>query len=96
MTIEDLPYVKTVDGIEYYRFTPRIGKWYYDNYPGYKRHSLSHNIRMLIEYLEGGYEIFYMANSGGGTRIPSCCQRWSKATLLTKGRYCNWTYLGGT
>lgn len=60
MTLNDLPYVKTVDGIEYYRFKPTIGKWYYENYPGYVKHSFSHNIRMLIEYLEGGYEIFYM------------------------------------
>ena len=69
MIRNDLLYVKTVDGIEYYNFKPTIGKWYYKNYPGYTKHSLSHNIRMFIEYLEGGYEIFYMVRAGEGGGI---------------------------
>lgn len=64
MIMNDLTYVKTVDEIEYYRFKPKFGKWYYKNYSGYRKHSLPHNVRMTIEYLEGGYEIFYMIQGG--------------------------------
>lgn len=66
MSRNELTFVKTIHDIDCYWFKPKIGKWYYTDYAGYKKHSLSHNFRMLLEYLEGGYEILYMYNSSLG------------------------------
>lgn len=60
---EQLVFVKEIDGISYYFFEPRIGKWYYTDYPEYKKHTILHNFRMFLEYVQVGYKIIYMMES---------------------------------
>lgn len=64
MNHSELKFIKEIDGIGYYLFKPTFGHWYFKDYPNYKKHSLSHGLRMMLEYLEGGYSIYYMIQTG--------------------------------
>ena len=58
---KELKYLKTIDGIDFYLFQPKWFRWYYRKYPEYERITVAHFIRMMIEYLESGYSIYYLA-----------------------------------
>ena len=63
-----LHYLKTIDGIEYYRFSPSLFKQYEACYspeetPHYWKRPI-HRVRMLIEYLKTNYNVIYMQSDG--------------------------------
>ena len=58
--MNQLSFVKEIEGISYYRFIPSFGKWYYTDYPEYNPPTFSHAVRMCLEYIQAGYEIIYM------------------------------------
>ena len=79
-----LHYLKTIDGIEYYRFFPTLFKQYEACYspeetPPYWKRPV-HRVRMLIEHLTVHYQVIYMKREGkvvghhvvarGGGRLP--------------------------
>ena len=94
MDIKDLKFIKSVDGIEYFLYKPRLGKWYFTGYPGYSKHSIPHKFRMLIEFLEGGYEIFYMYKNGRVLGYILVARGGKTSPVFYKKRYCAWTNLG--
>ena len=56
------------DGIEFYRYSPTLFRPYYTDYPKkdhppYERRAI-HQIRMMTEYLRGGYQVIYMVRGG--------------------------------
>ena len=70
LNISELKYIKNVDGMDYYQFTPTLGHWFFENWTGFQedkeKHSKKQRIRMLIEWLWGGYHIYY---AGQGEKI---------------------------
>lgn len=79
-----LRYLKTVDGLDYYRFTPSLFKQYEACYsaeerPPYWKRPI-HRIRMMIEHLSSRYFVIYVQKDGrpvghhvvarGGGRLP--------------------------
>ncbi len=52
------------DNIEFYKYSPSLFKPYYMDYPiqnhPYYEHRIVHKIRMILEYIRGGYNVFYM------------------------------------
>ena len=62
-----LRFYKTINGIDYYLFKPSFAHWYFQEWEGYKedkrKQTLSHWLRMCLEYLEGGYQIFYASEN---------------------------------
>lgn len=57
-------YVGTYSNIDFYKYTPTIFHPYYmaypqENHPHYEKH-LAHKIRMMLEYIRGGYSVYYM------------------------------------
>lgn len=52
--------IKEIDGIRYYKYTPSLFRYYIGGYPEYKPTTISHFIRMTIEYLQGGFRVYYM------------------------------------
>lgn len=63
MNDKHMKFLKSVGDIDYYEFKPSFGKWYYKNYPEYERMTIPHFIRMTIEYIEGGYRIYYLVKN---------------------------------
>lgn len=54
--------------VDFYRYTPSLFKPYYMDYPAEDHPNyegrLVHKIRMMMEYLRGGYEVIYMVVDG--------------------------------
>ena len=83
-----LNYIKTVDNLDYYLFKPTLGHWFFEDWKGYledkEKHSNRQKIRMLIEWIWGGYRIYYVSKGDsiigyvlvahGGRRI-TCSQK---------------------
>ncbi|MBR6027690.1 MAG: GNAT family N-acetyltransferase [Clostridia bacterium] len=59
----DLTFIREVDSLRYYRYEPRLFRWYHAGYPEYAAPTASHQARMLIEYLQGGFHVIYMADA---------------------------------
>lgn len=61
----ELRFVKSAEGVDFYLFRPRPGRWYYTGWDGWAEdrtaHTRSHRVRMAIEWLEAGYRVYYMA-----------------------------------
>lgn len=53
-------FIKQIEDIRYYKYTPKLFRWYINDYPEYETITLSHFIRMTIEYLNGGFHVYYM------------------------------------
>jgi GNAT superfamily N-acetyltransferase len=56
------------DGIDFYRYSPALLRPYYmaypkQDHPPYEKRGV-HQIRMLLEYLRGGYHVIYMVREG--------------------------------
>lgn len=56
------------EGIEFYRYSPTLFQPYFADYPvqdhpPYETH-VAHRVRMMLEYLRGGYSVIYMAKNG--------------------------------
>lgn len=83
-----LRYVKKIGDLDYYFFKPSFGHWFFEDWDGYledkDKHSIRQKIRMLIEWIWGGYCIYYAAKGDallgyvlvahGGRRI-TCSQK---------------------
>lgn len=59
-----LKFVKMVGDLRFYEYAPSLFEPYYFNYPKedhplYEKR-LVHKIRMMLEFLQGGYRVFYM------------------------------------
>jgi len=54
------------EGIKYYKYIPKLFAWYYRNYPEYEKITIPHFFRMLIEYFNGGYRVYYLKSSEDG------------------------------
>lgn len=54
---KNLKFIKNIEGYDYYEFTPTLGMWFFKNYDKmyFKRW-----IRMLLEFIQGGYKVYYM------------------------------------
>lgn len=65
-----LKYIKDIDGMEFYHFTPTLGHWFFEDWVGFEedkdKHSRKQRIRMLIEWLWGGYSAYY---AGQGEKL---------------------------
>lgn len=81
---QELKYIKSVNGLDYYLFQPSFNNWFFHDWKGYKedteKQTIRQWIRMLIEYMwGGGYYIYYVAQnksiigyiliSNGGRRV---------------------------
>ena len=64
---DQLRFIKSGSGLDFYEYKPRFGKWYYKEWIGFredkKKHTKSHWLRMCLEFLEGGYKIYYAAQN---------------------------------
>lgn len=63
-----LTFVGTYGDVEFYKYSPSLLKPYYTDYPqeshpDYEKHT-AHKIRMLLEYIFGGYSVYYMFSDG--------------------------------
>lgn len=58
------------EGIDFYRYSPTLFQPYFVDYPAQEQPPYAsrpvHKIRMMLEYLRGGYQVIYMAR---GNRI---------------------------
>lgn len=60
--LQNLHYVKMIDGIEYYKFKPKFGKWFLTDWYGYKdddKNTVRCWCRMFLEWVYGGYDVYY-------------------------------------
>ena len=57
-----MKYIKSVDGKDYYLFTPSLTRQYFNKEEEWTKHRklLSHKLHMLLYYIRGGYSILYM------------------------------------
>lgn len=62
-----LRYILTVDGLDYYSFKPSFRHWFFEDWDGYiedkEKHSIRQRVRMFIEWILGGYCIYYAGKS---------------------------------
>lgn len=61
-----MKFVGTYLNIDFYNYSPSLIRPYYmdypqENHPHYEKH-LAHKIRMVLEYIRGGYSVYYMAS----------------------------------
>ena len=63
-----LRFLGKYDNIDFYEYTPTLFSPYYTDYPEqdhpHYEKRLVHKIRMMTEYLRGGYRVYYMADNG--------------------------------
>lgn len=56
------------DDIDFYEYSPSLFQAYFTDYPKedhpHYENRLVHKIRMMTEYLRGGYKVFYMVSDG--------------------------------
>lgn len=59
-----LKFVKTVGDLSFFEYVPSLLEPYYSNYPEedhpFYEKRLIHKIRMILEFLQGGYRVFYI------------------------------------
>ena len=96
ITRKELLFCKSLDGIDIYRYKPTVGHWFLDSWKGFEEDSEKRTrrqrIRMFLEWLWGGYCIYYAALqdelvgyvlvASGGRRIVC-----SKRTDIVLGPY---------
>lgn len=68
ITHKRMSFLGKFEGLEFYRYSPALFSPYYTDYPQqdhppYERRVV-HQIRMMLEYLRGGYSVFYIACQG--------------------------------
>lgn len=88
LEVKGLKLLKTIEGLDYYLYKPSLGHWFFEGWDGFaedtEKHARKQKIRMFIEYLWGGYSIYYAADStrlvgyvlvaSGGKRITCSCK----------------------
>lgn len=91
-----LEYLKSINGMDLYRFKPTIGHYFFEDWIGFEedieKHSKRQRIRMLIELLWGGYSVYYAGQGEAilGYVLVACGGRritCSKKTDIVLGPY---------
>lgn len=58
---KQLKYINSFEDVDYFLFKPRLFRCYFSGYSAYQKSTILHTIRMMIELLDGGYRVYYMA-----------------------------------
>lgn len=62
---KELTFIRSIDELDFFQYKPSFGRWFFKDWKGYmedsEKQTNRQRIRMLLEWLWGGYRIYYVS-----------------------------------